>query len=48
MLEQVEEIGDIETGKGAIFKAALKNERERGLTEGQKKSIKKVMIPYLI
>ncbi|BBN12547.1 hypothetical protein Mp_5g21000 [Marchantia polymorpha subsp. ruderalis] len=41
-IDTVEEIGDIETGKGAIFKAALKNERERGLTEGQKKSIKKV------
>ncbi|KAL3686280.1 hypothetical protein R1sor_008854 [Riccia sorocarpa] len=38
----VEEIGDTESDKGAIFRAALKNERERGLTEGQKKSIKKV------
>ncbi|KAL2624343.1 hypothetical protein R1flu_008588 [Riccia fluitans] len=38
----VEEIGDTETEKRVIFKAALKNERERGLTEGQEKSIKKV------
>lgn len=39
---QVEEIGDIEVENSKLFTEALENERERGLTDHQKTSLKKV------
>ncbi len=39
---QVEEIGDIEVENSKLFTEALENERERGLTDRQKTSLKKV------
>jgi hypothetical protein len=38
----VEEIGDIEVENSKLFTEALENERERGLTDHQKTSLKKV------
>jgi hypothetical protein len=38
----VEEIGDIEVENSKLFTEALENERERGLTDRQKTSLKKV------
>lgn len=39
---QVEEIGDIEDEDCELLTEALENERERGLTDWQKTSLKKV------
>lgn len=39
---KVEEIGDLDTDKSKLFKEALANEKEFGLTEQQKTSVIKV------
>ncbi|KAH9535296.1 hypothetical protein CY35_17G044900 [Sphagnum magellanicum] len=41
-INTVEEIGDIEVENSKLFTEALENERERGLTDRQKTSLKKV------